>query len=421
MSSSIIKVKEVSKKYRIGAKQKVNKSLSDAFIDIFASPFRRFSKLKSLSSFSTDENEENIIWALKNVSFEVNKGEVLGILGKNGAGKSTLLKILSRITEPTQGKIEIEGRVSSLLEVGTGFHPELTGRENVFLNGTILGMKRKEIEKKFDEIVAFSEVEKFIDTPIKRYSSGMKVRLGFAVAANMEPEILIVDEVLAVGDADFQKRCLGKMQDVANEGRTVLFVSHNLPLMKGLCPRSILLRNGNIVFDGTTEDTINYYLNTSETKTSNYIKFNEQGFDLELAVENYSSENKGVYRLGEDMLFRIKLKSPRNVRNLGCGIGIHHREQCITKLYTYYQYDKIINLKEGETITFDIHWQNNFLRSGLYQLELDVFSGTESIFKLFDILKFEVINTDFYGTGQLPSPEMGIYLSKANWNIDIIS
>lgn len=211
------------------------------------------------SLFKSGANQKDEFWALKDVSFEVKKGEVIGIIGKNGAGKSTLLKILSQITKPTEGRIEINGRVASLLEVGTGFHPELTGRENVYLNGTILGMTRKEVESKFDEIVAFSGVEKFIDTPVKHYSSGMYVRLAFAVAAHLEPEILIIDEVLAVGDAEFQKKCLGKMKDVAGEGRTVLFVSHNMGAVKNLCHRAILLKNGQLNFMGGVEDVIKNY------------------------------------------------------------------------------------------------------------------------------------------------------------------
>jgi lipopolysaccharide transport system ATP-binding protein len=201
-------------------------------------------------------------WALKDVSFDVQEGEVLGIIGRNGAGKSTLLKILSRITEPTAGRVTLRGRVASLLEVGTGFHPELTGRENIFLNGAILGMTRAEIRKKFDEIVAFAEVERFLDTPVKHYSSGMYVRLAFAVAAHLEPEILVVDEVLAVGDAQFQKKCLGKMQDVSSkEGRTVLFVSHNMVAVRSLCSRAILLRTGQKIADAPVNDVLNVYQN----------------------------------------------------------------------------------------------------------------------------------------------------------------
>ncbi len=207
-----------------------------------------------------EHDDSNAFWALKDINFEVKEGEVLGIIGGNGAGKSTLLKVLSRITAPTTGRIELYGRVASLLEVGTGFHPELTGRENVFLNGSILGMSRTEIKSKFDEIVAFSGVEKFIDTPVKRYSSGMKVRLGFAVAAHLEPEILVIDEVLAVGDVQFQRRCLGKMKEVAGSGRTVLFVSHNMPSVRNLCGRGILLTDGEITIDGTANEAVDGYL-----------------------------------------------------------------------------------------------------------------------------------------------------------------
>src|ERR1035441_3462969 len=206
-------------------------------------------------------------WALKDVSFEVKRGEVVGIIGRNGAGKSTLLKILSRITEPTSGRVHLKGRVASLLEVGTGFHPELTGRENVFLNGAILGMSRAEIRQKFDEIVAFAEVEKFLDTPVKRYSSGRYVRLAFAVAAHLEPEILIVDEVLAVGDAQFQKKCLGKMKAASrSEGRTVLFVSHNMGAIQSLCSRAVLLSLGRITFEGKVQDAVSYYMRAHEPK-----------------------------------------------------------------------------------------------------------------------------------------------------------
>jgi lipopolysaccharide transport system ATP-binding protein len=206
------------------------------------------------------------LWALRDVHFEVRHGEVLGILGRNGAGKSTLLKILSRITEPTEGRAEVHGRVASLLEVGTGFHPELTGRENVFLNGAILGMGREEIRRKFDEIVAFAEIERFLDTPVKRYSSGMYTRLAFAVAAHLDPEILIVDEVLAVGDVDFQRKCLGKMQSVSNEGRTVLFVTHNMAVVERLCSRALLFESGRLVMDGTARQVLSTYLSSSDAE-----------------------------------------------------------------------------------------------------------------------------------------------------------
>lgn len=230
--------------------------LREAMVDAFRSPARRLRR----SSGHGFADDSNYFWALRNVSFEVAPGEVVGIIGRNGAGKSTLLKILSRITEPTEGSADVWGLLGSLLEVGTGFHPELTGRENVFLNGAILGMRKAEVERKFDEIVAFAGVEEFIDTPVKRYSSGMSVRLAFAVAAHLEPDILLVDEVLAVGDHEFQRRCLGKMEDVSSEGRTVMFISHSMPAVLRLCPRVILLDHGEIVTDGPARDVVKVYL-----------------------------------------------------------------------------------------------------------------------------------------------------------------
>jgi homopolymeric O-antigen transport system ATP-binding protein len=248
MTDVAIRCEGLAKEYWIGERESY-KALRDVITDAFTSPFRRLRSALLHSPNTNAGSEKSNIWALKDVSFEVKGGEIVGIIGRNGAGKSTLLKILSRITEPTHGYADIWGRVGSLLEVGTGFHPELTGRDNIFLNGAILGMRRAEIVSKFDEIVAFAEVEKFIDTPVKRYSSGMYVRLAFAVAAHMETEILVVDEVLAVGDAQFQKKCLGKMGDVAKRGRTVLFVSHNMNAVEQLCNRVILLDRGNIKAD----------------------------------------------------------------------------------------------------------------------------------------------------------------------------
>jgi lipopolysaccharide transport system ATP-binding protein len=260
-AESAIQIENLSKRYRIGLKEEIPDTLVSAMGDFVRRPFRNFRNLRRLSQFQEgNAEEEDVIWALKDVTFSVDRGEVIGIIGRNGAGKSTLLKILSRITEPSSGQAIINGRVASLLEVGTGFHPELTGRENVYLNGTILGMRKAEIDRKFDEIVAFAEVAKFIDTPVKRYSSGMQVRLAFAVAAHLDPEILIVDEVLAVGDFEFQKKCLGKMQDVAGGGRTVLFVSHNMAAVQSLCQRTILLNNGALIEDGTTEYVVSKYL-----------------------------------------------------------------------------------------------------------------------------------------------------------------
>jgi lipopolysaccharide transport system ATP-binding protein len=256
MRDLAIRAEKLGKRYRIGGSRARAKG-RERVLNRLATPFRY------LASTLREPAPEETIWALRDVSFEVKSGEVVGFIGSNGAGKSTLLKVLSRITEPTQGRALIRGRVGSLLEVGTGFHPELTGRENIYLSGTILGMKRIEIDRKFDEIIAFAEVDKFLDTPVKRYSSGMAVRLGFAVAAHLEPEVLLVDEVLAVGDLAFQKKCLGKMGDVAKRGRTVLFVSHNMIAVQNMCQRVIWLQNGRLMEDGPTSDVLGKYLSAS--------------------------------------------------------------------------------------------------------------------------------------------------------------
>jgi lipopolysaccharide transport system ATP-binding protein len=287
-----IRVSNVSKKYIIG-KQK-----DSSFRGSFQGVFNR-------KSVQGDE-----FMALSDLNFEIKKGEVLGIIGKNGAGKSTLLKILSQITKPSTGRIEINGRVASLLEVGTGFHPELTGRENIYLNGTILGMSRKEVRSKFDEIVEFSGVEKFIDTPVKRYSSGMYVRLAFAVAAHLEPEILIIDEVLAVGDAEFQKKCLGKMKDVAGEGRTVIFVSHNITAIKSLCNKGVLLQRGKLVLAESIDLVVNKYIADTDLNSKKAINIDSEGFYLE-SIELEDSESIGKFNIEEDLKIRIKISSSR--------------------------------------------------------------------------------------------------------------
>jgi len=260
MRTKSIIVEEISKRYRIGLQEEEHDSLAGTVASWIKYPLSNFRRLRSLSKFNENGTDQDIIWALRDISFEVNEGDVLGIVGRNGAGKSTLLKILSRITDPTSGRVMIKGRVSSLLEVGTGFHPELTGRDNVYLNGTIIGMSKKEIDRKFDEIVNFSGIEKFIDTPIKRYSTGMNVRLAFAVAAHIEPEVLIIDEVLAVGDIDFQRKCIGKMDEVGKSGRTVLFVSHNMSAVLSLCKSALLLEDGRCTAIGPTEQVVKKYL-----------------------------------------------------------------------------------------------------------------------------------------------------------------
>ena len=268
MTAPAIKIEGISKLYRLQQAAPGSQTFRELLTEFVHAPLRRFRQLRS-----TDKSLEDF-WALRDVSFDVQPGEVVGIIGRNGAGKSTLLKILSRIVEPTEGQVTIRGRVASLLEVGTGFHPELSGRENIYLNGSILGMKKREIDARFDEIVAFAEVERFLDTPVKRYSSGMYVRLAFAVAAHLEPEILIVDEVLAVGDAEFQKKCLGKMKDVSSQGhRTVLFVSHNMAAVRGLCSRAVWLRGGRLALDADAETVVASYMRTAAQPSSTETEF----------------------------------------------------------------------------------------------------------------------------------------------------
>jgi lipopolysaccharide transport system ATP-binding protein len=297
----VIKVSGLSKRYRIGASEGPYRTLRETVNQAVRSPFRGLRR--------EGNGRETTIWALNDVSFEVQPGEVIGIIGRNGAGKSTLLKVLSRITEPTKGRAELYGRVGSLLEVGTGFHPELTGRENIFLNGAILGMKRSEIERKFDEIVAFAEVEKFMDTPVKRFSSGMFLRLAFAVAAHLEPEILVIDEVLAVGDASFQKKCLGKMSGVAKEGRTVLFVSHNMGAIQGLCSRAIWLADGKIAGQGDANQVVAEYMDAVG-----------QGFEVTTGSESDALTIRKVRLINEH-------GQPTNNFSFGgaLGVEIHYR------------------------------------------------------------------------------------------------
>lgn len=292
MSELAIQLKGVSKKYSIGKEK--DGSLRGTLASIFSKKSRK----------------QEDFWALKDVSFDIQKGDVIGIIGKNGAGKSTLLKILSQITRPTEGIIEINGRVASLLEVGTGFHPELTGRENIYLNGTILGMTRKEVTAKFDEIIAFSGIEKFIDTAVKHYSSGMYVRLAFAVAAHLEPEILIIDEVLAVGDAEFQKKCLGKMKDVAGEGRTVIFVSHDLAAVKNLCNKGILLQEGRKVFDGEINQTIAKYTQAfySDKLSYDVSDFSKRNRGNKFAVIKSVSLNKNLFSPKDELEVDINIR-----------------------------------------------------------------------------------------------------------------
>ena len=281
MSDLAIRIEGLGKRYRLGAGAGGGaysyRALRDVMTGALSAPFRGLRRLAGGNAAPPRRADDDILWALRDISIEIKQGEVVGVFGRNGAGKSTLLKVLSRITEPTEGRVEIHGRLGSLLEVGTGFHPELTGRENIFLNGAILGMSKREITSKFDEIVAFSEIEKFLDTPVKRYSSGMYVRLAFAVAAHLDPEILLVDEVLAVGDVQFQEKCLGKMEDVSKTGRTVLFVSHNMVAIQRLCRRGVLVDGGRVVFDGPAERAVATYLAQTREVTRGQCLFSGDG------------------------------------------------------------------------------------------------------------------------------------------------
>lgn len=311
-----IRAKGLGKAYQLGGAEERNETFREMVMSSLAAPFRRLRRLGG-----EDVNAERF-WALKDINFDIQAGEVVGIIGRNGAGKSTLLKILSRITDPSEGRVEIRGRVSSLLEVGTGFHPELTGRENIFLNGAVLGMTRFEIESKFDEIVAFAEIERFLDTPVKRYSSGMYVRLAFAVAAHLEPEILVVDEVLAVGDAAFQKKCLGKMGEVAKTGRTVLFVSHNMAAVRALCTRAILLQNGNVAADGDIESIIEQYMIQSLNEADQPhemlpLHHKKYGLSLQSVDLKVDQDNDDV-----SMSLEVVIEAEGTIRNIGVGIEV---------------------------------------------------------------------------------------------------
>jgi lipopolysaccharide transport system ATP-binding protein len=352
---------DLGKVYRIGFKEKIQANFIGEIFNFLKSPLKNYYNYRSLYKFddiNEKEDQAGIIWALKDVSFEIKKGEVVGIIGMNGAGKSTLLKILSRITEPTLGRASIRGRVSSLLEVGTGFHPELTGRENVYLNGTILGMRKKEIDLKFEEIVEFSGVEKFIDTPVKRYSSGMKVRLAFSIGAHLEPEIMIIDEVLAVGDVAFQKKCLGKMETIGGEGRTVLFVSHNMSSIARLCPRAILLNNGRLVEDGPCDQVVSKYL--------------AYGMGTVGSREWPTQQDAPGNEVSRLRAIRIRSKEGRvsEVVNIQDPIGLEMEYDVLEPGYLLYPYYNLFN-QEGirvmSVVDKDPHWNTVCRKPGHYK------------------------------------------------------
>jgi lipopolysaccharide transport system ATP-binding protein len=316
-SSVAISIENVGKRYSIGHQRDIGDGMRHILEGAVRAP------LAWLRSQRRQKLEKVDFWALRDVSLQIKHGEVVGILGRNGAGKSTLLKLLSRITVPTEGRISIDGRIASLLEVGTGFHPELTGRENVFLNGAILGMTRSEIIRKFDEIVAFSEIDDFLDTPVKRYSSGMYVRLAFSVAAHLDPEMLIVDEVLAVGDTSFQKKCLAKIASFAQTGRTVLFVSHNLEAVRGLCKRGIWLRAGQIFKDGEAGDVIDEYFNSTVSENVSSIENSDYGFRIErIVLHNQEGEGFSRFFPGDDLTIKIFYEATERIKRPMFAVGV---------------------------------------------------------------------------------------------------
>jgi ABC-type polysaccharide/polyol phosphate transport system ATPase subunit len=360
-----ISVEKLSKSYLVGHQASNQMRNYTALRDVLARNARELARktrdmLRGRPIVQGDTVEE--FWALQDVSFEVRQGERVGIIGRNGAGKSTLLKVLSRITEPTHGRIRIAGRVASLLEVGTGFHPELTGRENIYLNGAILGMSRAEVRRKFDEIVDFAGVETFLDTPVKRFSSGMYVRLAFAVAAHLETEVLVVDEVLAVGDAEFQRKCLGKMSDLANAGRTVLFVSHNLPAVKALCSRAMLLAGGRVQHDGEVSEIIAEYLGGSYTGPS----LSGRRIDATMRLENCDIDGAPAYVAVFDVTLRGPLARPH------VGIGINDAEGArITTLLS--EMDRLLpDLAEGEVLSLQVEAEPMRLAPGTVMAKIIV-------------------------------------------------
>jgi lipopolysaccharide transport system ATP-binding protein len=417
-----IRVESLGKRYRIGAREQY-RSLREALTESVAAPARRVrSALAGTSSNGTDRPD--VIWSLRNVSFELARGEVLGVVGRNGAGKSTLLKILSRITEPTEGRAEIVGRVGSLLEVGTGFHPELTGRDNIFLNGAILGMRRAELNRKFDEIVAFAEVDKFIDTPVKRYSSGMYVRLAFAVAAHLDSEILLVDEVLAVGDAGFQRKCLGKIGDVAREGRTVMFVSHNMAAVQALCEQALLLDGGRIAQRGPTTEVVEEYLQRTSlpqlSRSSDLASVPREHGMRTVLTDGFVNDTP---LLGEhaflpeqrlSFLLRLRLSEGRR----GCTIGIHFEDELGVRVYavhTRWQL-KAVELDAGEhEVTCVI--PSLPLVPGRYYLSFGFSAEGQQVDWLERVCAIDLARTDVYGTGELPQTGQGYFLSRAEWKI----
>jgi len=412
MTQPIISVRGLGKRYVLGHTTGPN-TLRDRLAQGFGGLFAR-------GAGQTTED----FWALREVAFDVGEGEVVGIIGRNGAGKSTLLKILSQITEPTTGEVRIRGRVASLLEVGTGFHNELSGRENIYLNGAILGMRKAEIDRKFDEIVDFSGVERFLDTPVKRYSSGMTVRLAFAVAAHLEPEILLIDEVLAVGDVEFQNKCLGKMGDVARSGRTIIFVSHNMAAIENLCDRGILLNGGAILMDGTTGDVVRKYSETA-SEVSGDIDVRRHPSRVAGAtpivtrfqVLDLAGRANGLIAMGERASFAVHLATQGPVTGLKVGIHIYTLTgQRITTFHSGYQYAESVDLSGSAVLKFEL--EHCELMSGKYKVVLGVATDSGVSDRIDPVGDFEVLPRDVFGTGKLPPTRDGVFLSRGAWMLE---
>ncbi|GAB4459323.1 MAG: hypothetical protein OHK0029_21770 [Armatimonadaceae bacterium] len=396
-----ISIRGISKAYRIAHKEK-HETLSGMLASRLKNPFAK------------TETEE--FWALRDVSFDVMRGDVVGVVGRNGAGKSTLLKILSRITKPTKGEAHLHGRVGSLLEVGTGFHPELTGRENIYLNGSILGMKRREIDAQFDSIVDFSGTEKFLDTPVKRYSSGMYVRLAFAVAAHLNPEILIVDEVLAVGDAQFQKKCLGKMSEVAKGGRTILFVSHNMAAVNALCTRAVLMKSGCLVMDGSPSEITDEYRKEGDNVSAGVFK-KQHGIIRQVVTQNSSGEICSNFEYGETIRFQIELDSEgENIQApiLGIGVNSSHGVRVFT-VGTHFSSEPMQGFTGRTTVVCEI--PNLPLVGDTYHIKINLSNGSlaNHIDTVEEALTFDVIPSSVFGSSHVPQSSQGAIVIGSTW------
>ena len=420
MSSSAISVQSVSKLYRLQHAAAGSQSFRDLLTGLATAPFKRFRELSG-----NDRSLEDF-WALKDVSFDVREGEVVGIIGRNGAGKSTLLKILSRIVEPTSGEVRMRGRVASLLEVGTGFHPELSGRENIYLNGSILGMKRREIDARFDEIVEFAEIEKFLDTPVKRYSSGMYVRLAFAVAAHLDPEILIVDEVLAVGDAEFQKKCLGKMKEVSAGGhRTVLFVSHNMAAVSALCNRVVLLASGKLVADGEPSSVMaEYMVPLAKDRTGDVDTLVHPGRQIGcepaiLRVRALSDENPitSVMPL-QAVTVEVTVRLPTQVRSPKVSMAFDNaRGERAFALATFLSPTSISRL--GPDSVLRVSFAFPALYPGRYDFEITLTDQHGALLDRIDhVSSIDVAQDAYLGATHAYFPEMGLVLVPSTWTIE---